>query len=242
MNYSYSIGKYELRGATMVQTVDVAVLDNDHMSLERVASVLPGLLPGLAVLWSTTSADEAIRKVLGHQRRQTLFITDVELDGTTAMHVCRTIRQDDDSIPILTMSSFSPKKYAVQLAQAGAQGFMVKGNMNQMAAALRSMAMGRTFSPLPDVSFPSPSQAHQQKHERHEADRIDDLSDIEIQILQYTAEGYSTDEIAKSFNISTATVGSHTRNIRGKLGERTLSHAVALWLMRDADVNQGASM
>ncbi|WP_081867441.1 helix-turn-helix domain-containing protein [Bifidobacterium bombi] len=55
-----------------------------------------------------------------------------------------------------------------------------------------------------------------------------------MQVLQYTAEGYSTDEIAKSLNISTATVRSHTRNIREKLGAKTLSHAVAIWLMRDA--------
>ncbi|KFF30624.1 response regulator transcription factor [Bifidobacterium bombi] len=224
----------------MSQTVEVGVLDNDHMSLERIVSVLPKLLPGLIVLWSTTSADEAIRKVLDPQWRPALLITDVELDGTTAMHVCRTIRKDDDSIPVLAMSSFSPKKYAAQLAQSGAQGFMVKGNMNQMAAALRSIAMGRTFSPLPDVSFPSPSRAYQQEQKQHETDTIDHLSDTEIQVLQYTAEGYSTDEIAKSLNISTATVRSHTRNIREKLGAKTLSHAVAIWLMRDTDISQGA--
>ncbi|KAA8815329.1 LuxR family transcriptional regulator [Bifidobacterium callitrichos] len=62
------------------------------------------------------------------------------------------------------------------------------------------------------------------------------LSIVEQRILQLTSEGYSTEEIAGQLGIaSTATIRSHTRNIREKLGARTLSHAVALWLLGDDD-------
>ncbi|WEV65444.1 response regulator transcription factor [Bifidobacterium sp. ESL0764] len=215
----------------MRQALKTGILDNDRLSLDRITSVLPKLLPGLVVAWSTTSADEAVRRCLDEQWRPDLFITDVELDGTTGMEVCRRIRRGRCAVPILAMSSFSPRKYARQLSQAGAQGFMVKGNMQQMVAALNNVAAGDTFSPETDISFPSPEDACQAAEATPEQNDIfDSLSDLEQQILQQTSEGFTNEEIAESLNTAPATIRSHTRTIRKKLGAKTLSHAVALWL------------
>ncbi|MBT1175581.1 response regulator transcription factor [Bifidobacterium sp. LC6] len=223
----------------------VAVLDNDSMALERLCAVLPKLLPGLSIIWSTTSAPESLRRCLDDGWRPDLLIADVELDGTTAMAVCRQIRLAGAKPSVLATSSYNPKTYAQQLAEAGAQGLMVKGNMAQMAVALRAVAGGTTFSPIPDVAFLTASEAYQHMH-LHEQDfslpsanavahnvgneNISALSALEQRILSAVSEGYSNEEIADSLSISTATVRSHTRHIREKLGAKTLSHAVAIWL------------
>ncbi|MCH3974615.1 MAG: response regulator transcription factor [Bifidobacterium tibiigranuli] len=224
----------------MNQSTEIGVLDNDVMSLDRIAAVLPKLLPGLIVAWSTTSADEAVRRCLDPQWRPALLVTDVELDGTTAMEVARRIRREDGMLPILAMSSYSPREYAHQLSEAGAQGLMVKGDMAQMATALRRVLMGESFSPVANVAFPTPSDAHRQAQACKHSD-APDLSEIETQVLKQTSEGFSTEEIAASLSISPATVRSHTRNIREKLGAKTLSHAVAIWLLHDADRKPGSA-
>ncbi|WEV73386.1 response regulator transcription factor [Bifidobacterium sp. ESL0798] len=221
----------------MNRTLETGILDNDQLSLDRITSVLPKLLPGLVVAWSTTSADEAIRRCLDEQWQPQLFITDVELDGTNGMEVCRRIRRSHCVVPILAMSSFSPKKYAKQLSEAGAQGFMVKGNMRQMAAALTNVSAGGTFSPEPDISFLRPEDACRTVADSSgKNDIFDSLSDLEIQILQQTSEGFTNEEIAESLNVTPATIRSHTRTIRHKLGAKTLSHAVALWMMHNIAV------
>lgn len=221
----------------MPAMVEAGVLDNDVLALERMVAILPKLLPGLTVSWSTTSAQEAVRRCLDPQWRPMLLVTDVELDGTTGMDVCRRIRHDAERPFVLAVSSFSPRTYAAKLSQAGAQGLAVKGNMTQMAVALHRVASGGTFSPVGDVVFPTASDAHVRlSEERPRQTGVGRLSVVEQRILQLTSEGYSTEEIAEQLGIaSAATIRSHTRNIREKLGARTLSHAVALWLLGDDD-------
>lgn len=216
----------------MDQTIEAAVLDNDVMSLERLNAILPKLVPGLTVIWSTSSAGEAMRRCLDQYWQPHILICDVELDGTTCMDVCRQLRLERVVIPVLAMSSYSPRKYLQKLVECGAQGFMVKGNMKQMAAALRCVSSGGTFSPIINVAFPTPQEACRDSHACR-ASASNEISDIEENILRQTSQGYSTEEIAESLSITSSTVRSHTRYIREKLGAKTLSHAVALWLLRD---------
>ncbi|MBT1172180.1 response regulator transcription factor [Bifidobacterium sp. MA2] len=220
--------------------VDVAVLDNDSMALERLVAVLPKLLPGLHVAWSTSSAPEADRRCLDEEWRPRMLVTDVELDRTTGMDVCRSIRAAGPEPLLLAMTSYNPKTYAARLAESGAQGLMVKGDMTQMTAALRRVASGDTFSPVTGTDFPTADEAHRRLgaggHAGRAAetprDAVSTLSALERRILSSVAEGYSNEEIAATLEVSPATVRSHTRHIREKLGARTLSHAVAIWLTR----------
>ncbi|WP_190973659.1 response regulator [Bifidobacterium callitrichos] len=109
----------------MPAIVEAGVLDNDVLALERMAAILPKLLPGLTVSWSTTSAQEAVRRCLDPQWRPMLLIADVELDGTTGMDVCRQIRYGADHPFVLAVSSFSPRTYAAEAVagrRAGACG------------------------------------------------------------------------------------------------------------------------
>ncbi|KAB7789279.1 response regulator transcription factor [Bifidobacterium cebidarum] len=226
----------ETQGAAMSETYDVAVLDNDTMALERVVSVLPKLMPGVSVDWSTCSAPEAVRRCADEGWRPRMLITDVELDHTTGMKICREIRETGPQPLLLAMTSYNPKTYAVQLAESGAQGLMVKGNMTQMAVALRQVLSGKTFSPVPGVRFLSAAESYDRLRtasgpsDSTGNDVTSSLSALEQRILSSVAEGYSNEEIAEMLSISAATVRSHTRHIREKLGARTLSHAVAIWL------------
>ena len=222
------------------ERIEIGVLDNDSMALERLTAVLPRLLPGLVIDWQTTSAAEAIRRCLDAGWAPAMLVADVELEGTTAMDVCRSLRTQHAALPVLAMTSYNPRTYAAALAAAGAQGIMVKGNIRQMAAALRAVSAGGTFSPVDGVVFPTAAQALQTTvTQRDEADgsptaTTSQLTDIERTILQRTSEGFTTEEIATELHVSPATIRSHTRRIRSKLGANTLSHAVAIWLMSKA--------
>lgn len=54
------------------------------------------------------------------------------------------------------------------------------------------------------------------------------LTPRERQVLTLTAEGYTTDEVAKHLRIGYQTVKSHKYNICNALGSRNTTHAVAL--------------
>jgi LuxR family transcriptional regulator, maltose regulon positive regulatory protein len=66
-----------------------------------------------------------------------------------------------------------------------------------------------------------------QKEEVSHSDLIEPLSDREIEVLQYLAEGFSNREVAQKLTISLSTVKTHTRNIYGKLGVNSRTQAIA---------------
>jgi DNA-binding CsgD family transcriptional regulator len=52
------------------------------------------------------------------------------------------------------------------------------------------------------------------------------LSEREIQVLQFLANGYSTLELSEAIFVSPYTIDSHRKNIVRKMGVRNISHAI----------------
>ncbi len=60
--------------------------------------------------------------------------------------------------------------------------------------------------------------------------KLPPLTTREQDVLAYVAEGRSNNQIADKLGLSAATIASHVANLRHKLGARTRSQAVALYL------------
>jgi DNA-binding CsgD family transcriptional regulator len=56
--------------------------------------------------------------------------------------------------------------------------------------------------------------------------RCQRLTNREREILQATADGFSTRQVARDLFISTKTVNTHLRNLHGKLGTQSKVQAV----------------
>lgn len=210
----------------------VAVLDNDPFALEKIVSLVPKLCPELKACWSTMSAQEAVRRCIDDFWRPDVLLLDVELDDANAMEVCQRIRSQVRAMPMLAITSYSPKKYASALALAGAQGVVVKGDLRQMKDGLVAVLGGGTYCSVPDVEFSTPAEYYENCRalSSEDIDTAKELTLLQTEIIKAVAKGRSTEEIAHDQYIDTATVRSHTRNIRRKLHARSLCHAVAIWL------------
>ncbi|OZG53993.1 response regulator transcription factor [Pseudoscardovia suis] len=217
----------------MIQST-VAVLDNDSFALEKIVSLIPRLCPTLRVCWSTNSAQEAVQRCIDDSWRPDVLLLDVELDDGTAMDVCQRIRSQVREMPMLAISSYSPKKYAALLARSGAQGIVVKGDLPQMREGLLKVAAGGTYSPVHDVHFLSLGASYESlmSQETKSEPPAEELTPLQTEIIREIADGYSNEEIARAQFIDVSTVRSHTRNIRLRLHAHSLSHAVAIWLRR----------
>jgi LuxR family maltose regulon positive regulatory protein len=60
-----------------------------------------------------------------------------------------------------------------------------------------------------------------------ESELVEPLSEREIKVLQFIAEGLTNQEIVSRLYLSLNTVKVHTRNIYGKLGVNNRTQAVA---------------
>jgi len=100
-------------------------------------------------------------------------------------------------------------------------------------AKLLYEALSRGISPdyvqqlLAAVPEPEPVQTPSSQSQIAETEWIDPLSDREIEVLQFIAEGLSNPEIASRLYLSPNTVKVHSRNIYSKLGVHNRMQAVA---------------
>jgi LuxR family maltose regulon positive regulatory protein len=78
-------------------------------------------------------------------------------------------------------------------------------------------------------AFPiaEPEQTGSTKSQVPGSDLVEPLSERELEVLQYIAEGLTNPEIASRLYLSPHTVKVHTRNIYGKLGVSSRTQAVA---------------
>jgi len=78
-------------------------------------------------------------------------------------------------------------------------------------------------------AFPvvDPEQPTSEQPRGTESDLVEPLSERELEVLQLVAEGLTNREIAARLFLSPNTVKAHTRNLYGKLGVHSRTHAVA---------------
>lgn len=151
-------------------SVCLAVIDNDPLSLAALTSVLRQGLPGIQIVWTASSARQAL-ELLGYDAgsvsvgpipngsassqsssggkrssstvgvdRPQILLTDMSMPDMDGITLTRRIRSRDGRLTILAMTSFPLDEYAEDVAQAGAQGIVPKGRPGEILAAIRALS------------------------------------------------------------------------------------------------------
>ncbi|MGH3118816.1 MAG: response regulator [Gaiellales bacterium] len=147
-----------------------------------------------------------------------------EIDGIEAT---RLIKGADPSVQVLILSGQAEDRYLLQAVEAGASGFITKGEgIDQVLNGLRAAARGEMLvSPLKlarlvRAAAASPASGDQAG--------LKELTGREKEILELMASGKSNDMIAEHLTISPHTVQTHVRNLLGKLGAHSRLEAVTV--------------
>jgi two-component system, NarL family, response regulator len=117
---------------------------------------------------------------------------------------------------IIVMTAYESAEDLRHASNAGAKGYLVKGaNPQQIRAAIRTVAAGESLFPA-EVSKRAESTSHPE------------LSERELQVLQYIANGRSNMEIGQILYIAEDTVKGHVRSILTKLDAMGRTEAIAI--------------
>ncbi|MCY1181225.1 Virulence factors putative positive transcription regulator BvgA [compost metagenome] len=100
--------------------------------------------------------------------------------------------------------------------QAGAAGFVCKeGDLSEVTAAVRAVLSGYSYFPSDVIK-----SGKRQVGLPDEIEMIGRLSDRELAVLKFLANGYSNQEIAKQLFISHKTVSTYKSRLMDKLKTR----------------------
>jgi DNA-binding NarL/FixJ family response regulator len=132
---------------------------------------------------------------------------------------------------VLVLTTFDADEYVVEALRAGASGFLLKdvtpadfvGALRLVAAGDALLAPSVTRRLLDRFRDRLPAPADQARHER-----LQDLTERELEVLRLLARGLSNREIANELVVAEPTVKTHVSRVLDKLELRDRAQAVVL--------------
>ncbi|WPO98142.1 response regulator transcription factor [Pseudomonas sp. HR96] len=142
-----------------------------------------------------------------------LVVLDLSMPGLDGIEVVTRIRALKMRTRFLVLTSLGADYYSLRCMKMGAAGYVCKTNdLPELSKAVRAIMSG--FSYFPDVSL---SSVYQANYMPTEAECIASLTDREMRILQYLAQGHKNQQIGEVMNLSAKTVSTHKTRLIEKL-------------------------
>ena len=140
-----------------------------------------------------------------------VVILDIGIPKLDGLSVIARMRGIDPRSHILVLTSLSSEAFCHRCMQAGAKGFVCKDeDLNKLVSAIKAVMAGYSV-------FPSTAVAPEHG-QLSEGAMIKSLSDREMTVLQYLAQGRSNKEIGDLLLLSNKTVSTYKTRLQQKLG------------------------
>ena len=149
-----------------------------------------------------------------------IVILDLSLGGHDGLALIKRIHGIRKTTRILVFSSSNELTYGVRSIRAGASGYLMKKEgLEELLIAVKRIHQGQTYLSERLRSLILEKNFADANNSTSEFDsEIDQLSDRELQILQFIGKGYTTGKIAETLHLSPKTISSHKENIKIKFG------------------------
>lgn len=143
-----------------------------------------------------------------------LVLLDVAIPQMDGLEVLRLLKQEMPRLPILILSTYPEKQYAVRCYRLGASGYLNKSvDSNQLIGAIRKAAEGGLYVSQSMAESLASELGRSAAKLPHEA-----LSHREYQVFEAIAAGMCVKEIAAQLNVSSNTVSTYRSRILEKTG------------------------
>ena len=133
-----------------------------------------------------------------------------KMDGIEAT---KRLKQYDETIKVLILSSFSEQDYVIPALEAGADGYQLKVQPEQLVASIIAIHQGNAnFHPKV-----TPALMGRSAVKKEVENPFSMLTKREQEVLREIAKGRSNKEIATELHITEQTVKTHVSNVLAKL-------------------------
>jgi DNA-binding NarL/FixJ family response regulator len=195
------------------------LIADDHAVLRHGLRLILQEDPGLTVVGEAANGTEAVAQALS--LTPDVMLMDVEMPDMSGIEATRRIRAACPETHILILTVSDRNKDLLAAFKAGARGYLLK-NMEgkEVLTAIHRVAAG-------EVILPPHLAARLMEGLAEPAQKTEELTGRELDVLQYIAQGLGNKEIATALNISENTVKTHVRHILAKLNLRSRAEAAA---------------
>ncbi len=213
----------------MNSVVRVLIGDDHRIVREGLKQVLgdpANGLPDIAVVAEATQGAEVLEQVaaLAGAQGLDLVLLDIAMPGLDGLEVLQALRKAWPALPVLMLSTYPERQYAVRCIQMGAAGYLHKSaDPDDMVAAVRKAAAGGRY--LTEATALALAGAVERTGVVRAAQTgtpvgVDALSYREHQVFRLLTAGQSVSEIGAQLKLAPNTVSTYRARILEKTGAR----------------------
>lgn len=153
-----------------------------------------------------------------------LLILDINMPDSIKKRMIPELKKESKNIKILIYTSYSDNEIALQYIQEGADGYLNKmANEKEIIKAVNDMlTVGYSYPPQL-VRFIA-----QQAITKSPIEKLEELSEQELQVFNLLTEGYGNLEISNLIGVKATTVSTYKRRIFEKLDIYNISGLIRL--------------
>ena len=202
-------------------TIRVLVVD-DHPIVRRGISAEINLDPEMSVIGEAQNGLEAVE--MARQLKPDVILMDLMMPQMDGVEATRQIIAANPDAQVLILTSFTEEDSVYTAVKAGAAGFIYKDR--PPAELLNAIRTLYNSQPILSPAITRRLQRDLRDQTRTPAESALALTDREIEIVKWVAQGALYKEIAQKLGIQEATVRAHVSNILGKLNLSNRSQLV----------------
>lgn len=204
----------------------IVLVDDHPVFREGLAQILDAETD-LAVCGQAGDAASALKLITRLQ--PDLALVDISLPGESGLKLIKRLRAMPCELKILVVSMHDEAFYANRALRAGADGYIMKQeDPEEIVQAVRDVLEGRIY--VSEQVTASNASAPPAASSRESSGPLDQISDLQLEVLELIGHGKSNAEIAAHLRLDARTVASHHAQIQKKLklksGHDLLRYAV----------------
>lgn len=195
--------------------IRVLICDDHQIVRQGIKQILADA-SDLALAGEAASGPEAVARV--REGGIDVVLLDIAMPQRDGLDVLRQLKGEYPKLPVLMLSTYPDRQYAVRSLKLGASGYLNKSaDSEQMCEATRRVAAGRLFI-TPHVAEQLAGAVGAGRED--DAPLHERLSHREYQVFRLLAEGRSVGEIAEQLVLAPNTVSTYRARVLEKTGVR----------------------
>ncbi|QHE74700.1 response regulator transcription factor [Hydrogenophaga sp. PBL-H3] len=201
----------------LAETIRVLIGDDHRIVREGLKQILADA-PDVQVVAEAQTGDEVLAAVraLGGLDGLDLVLLDIAMPGLDGLDVLQTIKREHPLLPVLMLSTYPEKQYAVRCIRLGACGYLNKSaDPDDMLYAVRKAAGGGVFLTQATAEALAAAVGHASAQAGPET-----LSHREHQVYRLLTQGQTVSEIGAQLGLAPNTVSTYRARVLEKTGTK----------------------
>jgi DNA-binding NarL/FixJ family response regulator len=145
-----------------------------------------------------------------------IVLVDLELPDKSGLELIKKVRAMKLTVKLLVVSMYDEALYADRVLRAGGDGYIMKEeNPQEIIHAIHDVLDGRIY--VSEEVLSGGTMASSKSAAKADRRPLDDLTDLELRILELLGQGKGDIEIAEQLHFKVAGISGHYSQLRKKL-------------------------